>query len=211
MSESGVRLQADQELTAETRSRIAVAAGIALLVAGILTVIAVLPAEFAVDPTGIGTKVGLMQLGEVGKQVEQLEADKAAGSQAQLIAAQEKPFATDSETFTLGPKGSPTASIEFKYRLEKGESLLYSWTATAPVEYEFHAEPDSGPKGYAQSYDKSSGTTKSGTLTAPFDGIHGWYWENTTDQPVTVTLKGAGFFNIAHEFGPGGVKNKNFP
>ena len=39
--------------------------------------------------------------------------------------------------------------MEYKYRLDKGEALLYSWKATAPVNFEFHAEPDGAPRGYA--------------------------------------------------------------
>jgi hypothetical protein len=64
-----------------------------------------------------------------------------------------------------------------------------------------HAEPDGAPAGYAQSYEKRPSTSQaSGTLTAPFPGIHGWYWENTGDREITVTLKSAGFYNISHEF-----------
>ena len=101
--------------------------------------------------------------------------------------------------------------MEYKYRLEKGKALLYTWKATAPVNYELHAEPDGAPRGYAQSYEKRDATQEaSGTLTAPFPGIHGWYWENKTDQPVTVTLQTAGFYNLAHEFRADGVKNKTF-
>src|SRR5204863_9155656 len=91
--------------------------------------------------------------------------------------------------------------MEYKYRLEKGKALLYSWKATTPVNYELHAEPDGAPRGYAESYEKRAATSDaSGTLTAPFSGIHGWYWENTGDQEVTVTLKTAGFYRISHEF-----------
>ena len=51
----------------------------------------------------------------------------------------------------------------------------------------------------------------SGTLTAPFPGIHGWYWENTTDQEITVTLTTAGYYNLSHEFRSGQpTKNKTF-
>ena len=76
----------------------------------------------------------------------------------------------------------------------------------------FHAEPDGAPAGYAQTYEKKSAQLQaSGTLTAPFPGIHGWYWENTTDKEVTVTLKGAGFYNLSHEFRNGQpTKNKTF-
>ncbi|PYR70385.1 MAG: hypothetical protein DMF88_03005 [Acidobacteria bacterium] len=97
-------------------------------------------------------------------------------------------------------------------RRNRSSRLLYSWNATAPVNYELHAEPDGAPAGYAQSYEKKNASTgASGTLTAPFPGIHGWYWENTTDQEVTVTLKTAGYYNIAHEFRNGQpTKNKMF-
>jgi hypothetical protein len=193
----------------EVRHRIAVAAGAALLVAGLVLVMFVLPAEFAVDPLGTGARLGLMDLGITGQQVEALENAGAAGAgQATIIVAQERPFQHETVEFALAPR----EGMEYKYRLDKGESLLYTWTAGAPVNFEFHAEPDGGPAGYAQTYEmKQAQTQASGTLTAPFSGIHGWYWENTTDQPITVTLTASGYFNIAHEFRPNQpVKNKMF-
>ncbi len=102
--------------------------------------------------------------------------------------------------------------MEYKYRLEQGEALLYSWTATGHVNYELHAEPDGAPRGYAQTYELRQATSEaSGTLTAPFSGIHGWFWENLGDEEITVTLTAAGFFNISHEFRTGvPVINKMF-
>jgi hypothetical protein len=196
----------------EVRQRIAVALGAAILVAGLILVTFILPAEFAVDPLGTGAKLGLLPLGEVGQQVNALnqqasEAGKTGGAGA-IVAAQDKPFQQESVDFKLGPR----EGMEYKYRLDKGEALLYAWSATAPVNFEFHAEPDGAPAGYAQTYEKKSAQTQaSGTLTAPFPGIHGWYWENTTDREVTVTLKSAGFYNLAHEFRNGQpTKNKMF-
>jgi hypothetical protein len=192
------------------RERIAVALGAALFVAGVLLVTVILPAEYAVDPLGTGAQLGLLELGETGKQVEALNAAASAGTatQGEIINGQERPFTSETVNFTLAPH----EGIEYKYRLEKGEALLYSWTATQPVNYELHAEPDGAPRGYAQSYEKKDAIpNSSGTLTAPFPGIHGWFWENTTDQPVTVTLKSAGFYNLAHEFRGSGVTNKTFP
>jgi hypothetical protein len=99
--------------------------------------------------------------------------------------------------FTLAARDS----FEYKFRLDKGEALLYSWKATGPVNYEFHAEPDGAPRGYAETYEKKNGTeTASGTLTAPFAGIHGWYWENTSGKDIILTVSAAGFYNMAHEF-----------
>jgi hypothetical protein len=194
----------------EIRERIAVAAGVAILVAGLILVAIVLPAEYGVDPLGTGARLGLVELGQVGQQVEALDAAAASGTQggqATIIMGQERPFTSETVDFVIGPR----EGMEYKYRLEKGKALLYTWKATAPVNYELHAEPDGGPRGYAQSYEKRDATREaSGTLTAPFTGIHGWFWENTTGQPVTVTLQAAGFYNLAHEFRADGVKNKTF-
>ena len=195
--------------TMEMRHRLAVAFGAALLVAGIVLVTVILPAEYAVDPLGTGAKLGLLQLGETGKQVAALEAEKgSAPSGVPILAPQDAKFTQEMVTFQLKPK----EGMEYKYRLEKGEALLYSWSSSAPVNTEFHAEPDGAPRGYAQTYEKRDGMTgASGTLNAPFSGIHGWYWQNTTDQDQTVTLMSAGYFNLAHEFRTGEpVKNKNF-
>jgi hypothetical protein len=195
--------------TVEARHRLAIAAGAALLAAGLILVMFVLPAEYAVDPLGTGARLGLLDLGITGEQIAALEANPAAAaSDAPIVVGQPKPFTEETVEFKVAPR----QGMEYKYRLDKGNALLYSWKATAPVNVEFHAEPDGAPRGYAQTYEKTSGTSDaSGTLTAPFPGIHGWYWENTTDQEITVTLTSAGFYNLAHEFRSGEpVKNKTF-
>jgi hypothetical protein len=194
--------------TIEIRQRIAVAAGAALLAAGLILVMFILPAEYGVDPFGTGAKFGLTELGLTGQRVEALEASASGEASGQpIIAAQERAFNEETIEFKVAPR----EGMEYKYRLDKGEALLYSWKATVPVNVEFHAEPDGGPRGYAQTYEKTQGREASGTLTAPFPGIHGWYWENPTDQEITVTLTAAGFYNMSHEFRTGApVKNKMF-
>lgn len=188
------------------RVRIARAGGIALLVAGLLLLAVVLPAEFAVDPLGTGARLGLLTLGQVGAQVAALKDTAAGGGQAATVVGQGKPFAHEERDFLLQPNGS----LEYKYRLDKGETLLFAWHATQSVEDQFHAEPDGAPKGYAESYEKGRKPAASGTLMAPFTGIHGWYWKNSTDKPLTVTLSTAGFYNLSHEFTSSGVKNTSF-
>jgi hypothetical protein len=193
----------------EARQRLAVAAGAALLGAGLILVMFVLPAEYGVDPLGTGAWAGLTELGATGKQIEALQTSAATNTaQATIVVGQQKPYASETVDFVVAPK----QGMEYKYRLDKGEALLYSWKATGPVNVEFHAEPDGAPRGYAQTYEKADRqTAASGTLTAPFSGIHGWYWENTTDQPITVTLTSAGYYNLSHEFRSGqATKNKTF-
>ncbi len=197
------------EPSTEIRQRIAVAAGAALLGAGLILVMFVLPAEYGVDPLGTGARLGLVDLGVTGQRVKALTAAAAAGPAGQpIIVPQERPFKQETVAFKVAAR----EAMEYKYRLDKGEALLYSWKATAPVNYELHAEPDGAPRGYAQSYEKGQGSSQaSGTLTAPFPGIHGWFWENTGDQEVTVTLTTAGYYNMSHEFRSGApVKNKMF-
>jgi len=194
----------------EIRQRIALAAGAALLAAGLILVMFVLPAEYGVDPLGTGARLGLVQLGVTGQQVAALNAAASAGGAGQgaIVVGQERPFHEETVDFKLAPH----EGMEYKYRLEKGEALLYTWSATAAVNYELHAEPDGAPSGYAQSYEKRPAISQaSGTLTAPFTGIHGWYWENSGGQEITVTLRTAGFYAISHEFRNGApVKNKMF-
>jgi hypothetical protein len=198
------------EQTVEARHRLLVAAGAALLAAGLILVMFVLPAEYAVDPLGTGARVGLLDLGVVGQQVEALStaAPAAAAGDAPIVVPQDRAFMQETVEFKVAPR----EGMEYKYRLDKGEVLLYSWKTTAPVNVEFHAEPDGAPRGYAQTYEKTDRQTEaSGTLNAPFSGIHGWYWENTTDQEITVTLTSAGYYNLSHEFRSGQpTKNKTF-
>lgn len=94
--------------------------------------------------------------------------------------------------------------MEYKYRLEKGAGMLYSWTSTGPVHYEMHSVPDGAPSTFAETFDKQDDRSVGhGTYTAPFPGIHGWYFANKTGQPVTIKLTTSGFFSESQEFRKG--------
>ncbi|HYE50643.1 MAG TPA: hypothetical protein VEB20_13705 [Azospirillaceae bacterium] len=54
---------------------------VALAVAALLLVTVVLPAEYGIDPTGIGRLTGLAEMGEIKSQLaEEAEADRAAAA-----------------------------------------------------------------------------------------------------------------------------------
>lgn len=59
---------------------------LALCVAGVLLVACVLPAEYGVDPTGIGRRLGLTQMGEVKRAI----AEEAAANAAAQAAAEHR-------------------------------------------------------------------------------------------------------------------------
>src|SRR4029079_12583760 len=87
-----------------------------------------------------------------------------------------------------------------KYHLAKDATMLFSWSASGEVVQDFHGDRDGATSDEPQSYNKELRQKGDGSFVAPFSGIHGWYWENLGDEPVTVTLRTAGFYTTAHEF-----------
>jgi hypothetical protein len=172
--------------------QIVVASVAALCVATVVLVAAVLPAEFGKDPLGTGKALGLLALYDADA-----NPTKSTTAEPARTTARPREYRVDTRALPLGPG----QSFEFKYRLDKGGGMVYAWSANAPLKYEFHGEPSDRAL-QVQSYEKSQADYASGTLTAAFAGIHGWYWENTGDTPVTITITSAGFFTTAEEFRP---------
>jgi hypothetical protein len=46
--------------------------------------------------------------------------------------------------------------------------------------------------------------SQTAVYVAPFNGIHGWYWQNRTLNNVTLTLDAAGHFTASRVFSQGG-------
>lgn len=176
---------------APSKGKIGLATLVALVVAAVVLVVAVLPAEYGLDPLGAGSALGLLVLSG--------ETSGDADLREDGIQAQPRPYVTDERVFEIPPEGE----LEYKYRLEAGRSMVYSWTANSWVRSEMHSEADDAPAGTAEFFEIEESTLgRFGTYTAPFPGIHGWYWKNESSQPVTLTLKAAGFFNRSVEYPP---------
>ena len=158
--------------------KIAAAAAAALLVAALLLVTVVLPAEYGIDLIGAGAALGLLGL-----------------AQEQPIALQDGEYRLDEASLSVGPGGW----LEYTYRMEAGAAMLFSWQASGPLNYNFHSAPDGAPPGYAESFDAQENNRAHGAYTAPFTGVHGWYWENETAEEVTISFWTAGFYSEAHE------------
>jgi hypothetical protein len=197
---------------AEQRARIALAAAAAMLVAGVVLMAAVLPAEYGVDPLGTGRLLGLNGLAQANAAAPAAEAAQASPESLEPVrpganTAQTVPLKQDTVTFKLGP----FEGMEYKYRMEKGASMVYSWTATGRVRFDFHGEPQGAPQGYAESYEMSEGEKASGSFFAPTSGIHGWFWENLSTDDITLTLTSTGFYASATEFNASGQKPHELP
>jgi hypothetical protein len=84
--------------------------------------------------------------------------------------------------------------------------MHFAWQASGQVLHELHADPDGTDGHNPVSFDKRELASASGTHTAPFPGMHGWFWENPGVEPVTITLTTAGFFASALEYRSTGRK-----
>ena len=188
---------------------------IALLTAAGLLVTVVMPSEYAVDPTGVGRALGLTQMGELKIILAQEALADAAPPQApapapapQVAQVQPiaKPVAPPAPTPTSALKTNqmsvtlkPGEGTEIKLEVLKGKSVSYEWTAVGgPVNFDTHGEPYNGEKGYFHSYSKGKQVkSDKGEFTAIFDGTHGWFWRNRSNNDVTISLKTSGdYLNV---------------
>jgi hypothetical protein len=171
-----------------------------------------MPSEYAVDPTGVGRALGLTQMGELKIILAQEALADAAPPQAaapapapapQVAQVQPiaKPVAQPAPTPTSALKTNqmsvtlkPGEGTEIKLEVLKGKSVSYEWTAVGgPVNFDTHGEPYNGEKGYFHSYSKGKQVkSDKGEFTAIFDGTHGWFWRNRSNNDVTIALKTTG-------------------
>lgn len=188
-----------QAPVAPSLSKLGRTTAIALAVAAVILVTVVLPAEYGVDPTGTGRVLGLTAIASPPVvPVELLSpADALAPTQKGPLGIYPAAFKFDVYEIAL----APYEYVEYKYRLEKGATMLYAWTASGPLRHDQHGERAAGAgDGPAEeSFDKEDRRQANGTLTAPFAGIHGWYWENPSAETITIRLTSAGYYTSAVE------------
>jgi len=183
----------------------------ALVAAALALVLAVLPAEYGIDLTGFGRLTGLNTFAgskegaaaagrkaAVASEMAQapVGADAAGGAPALQVWSVAHPDHFAQRTYEVKLKGDE--ELEYKAVMSRGDSMLYSWRVKegSQVYFEFHGEPTEGkwPEGYYESYEKGESTAGSGSMVAPFNGNHGWYWLNLTDKPITIVVELAGYY-----------------
>jgi len=157
----------------------------AVLLAFFVLIAIVGPAEYAIDPTGLGKALGLTVLAQpVEKNAKTVVACPTGNA---LLDWQ------DIVMITI-----PAASeLEYKFYLDQQAEMAYAWASdSAQLYFDFHGEPAGNKTGYFKSYQEATSGEAEGVLTAPFTGTHGWYWKNTSSKPATVILKTKGQYRI---------------
>ena len=196
------------------RLGLSVAAAFAVAVA--VLVLFVLPAEYGIDPTGVGGALGLTQMAspagrtlEIGdvlggnENIREVEIPdfgqpvplpNPAIHQDQAQAAR-----TETRTITVPPE----KETEIKLVLGESKAVLYSWSVDRGTVYaDFHGhDPAAGDEFWVRYKEHQEGSGHHGSLVAPFDGEHGWFWLNYNDFPVTITLTVTGFYEDIVDYG----------
>jgi hypothetical protein len=181
---------------------------VAMVLAAVILVTAVLPAEYGVDPTGVGNMLGLTHMGEIKVSLAQeaatevaagntvkKETEKVSEPTVPMTAVTEKveprkAIMSDSITVSL----KPNQGREVKVAMAKGSKVSYKWVASnGRANFDVHGDSAKLNINYFN-YSKGSLESDSGVLEAEFDGKHGWFWRNRTGETMTITLEVEGEF-----------------
>jgi hypothetical protein len=198
----------DAELPS-TRKLLKSTAVAAAVATGLLVTI-VLPAEYGVDPTRVGSVFGLTEMGRIKVQL----AAEAEAEEAGLTVAGATPAAavtttsttatpagtTPAETAATGERSDetiitlePDQGAEIKLVMAEGARASFTWTSSGgAINYDTHADRPGTPY---HGYGKGTEQRVEGELVAAFTGSHGWFWRNRTGEPVTITLQTTGAYS----------------
>lgn len=178
-----------------------------LALAALIVLGAILPAEFNRDPLGLGRLSGLSRLWAPD--------DRVVGGEAAGVARAREydaAFRTDVIEIPLGDflAGADKSELEYKVRMKKDATLIYAWEVVGtsePRDVHFdqhgHTTPKAGEAMSVATYRQAFGLKQQGALTAPFDGIQGWQFSNSSDKPLVVRLRLSGFYDLIPSGQPG--------
>ena len=172
------------------------ATALALAAAGAILLTTVMPAEYGIDPTGIGKTLGLTALhtpagGDSAVAAPAPAASTSATEPTASVIQQPTPYQSGEMTLTL----QANEGAEIKAQMKAGEAFVFSWTSSGgPVNFDMHGEKPNDGDNFTTHWKDRAKSEGHGSFTAPFGGSHGWYWKNKGAEPVTITVKVSGYF-----------------
>ncbi len=176
---------------------------LAAVTAGVLLVTVVMPAEYGLDPTGVGNAIGLKRMGEIKVSLaEEAEEDAVMDKQeVAFVEAETTPepvqetAAVETQSHEMSVTLAPDEGTEIKVAMKKGAKVDYVWeTNGGKANFDVHGDSKELKINY-HNYSKGSDVKSEGTLVADFDGSHGWFWRNRTKEPLTITIKTNGEYS----------------
>jgi hypothetical protein len=177
-----------------------VATALTVAVAALLYVAVVLPAERAVDPTGFGKLTGLLEMGEVKREIAEEAAEDAVNAVARAKADSAR--LADSLRVMQLAAGSPPRTDTVRVRLAAADSATvrllmpadgwarYTWqTDGATLDDDVRGDSTGAPAWWYYRYGYGSGrAANSGVIAPAFAGSHGVTWYSGVSGPVRLTL-----------------------
>ena len=170
-----------------------------LMLAAVIVVALIMPAQYAVDPTGIGGLLGLLppdsntnapghqgklesRLAQMEKRLERISTAMGLESAASIW--------RNEEVLTL----YPGQGVEAKLVMDEGAKIWFEWSANGSrLNCDSYGDSAEEKINYAR---RRGAAEDKGTITAPFSGTHGWFWRNRTEKRVTLTLKIRGAYSM---------------
>jgi len=173
------------------------ATGVAALIGLLVLIIAILPAEYGIDPTGLGQRMGLTMLSQAD--AAEPASPQAGSSSDNLLALSAGPvwrtqstLSSDTTTVTL----KPDEGLEVKATMNAGDRMVFNWASEGgPVNFDMHGERFNDGDNFTSYWQGRNEPAANGAFEAPFDGTHGWYWRNRGDETVTIVLQTSGFYD----------------
>ncbi len=180
--------------------RLVKATAIAVVVAGALLVTTILPAEYGIDPTGLGKSMGLTALSSASAAETEAPASAALieplGTAIGPVWKSDTGYRSDAMSLTL----MPTQGAEIKAVMKTGENFVFHWEVEGGVvSFDMHGEPPNAGDAFTSFWEGRDQADASGAFEAPFEGTHGWYWQNNGIEPVTVHLTTAGYYTTLYQ------------
>jgi len=173
------------------------ATGVAAVIGLLVLIVAILPAEYGIDPTGLGQKMGLTMLSQA--EAAEPASPEADSSSDNLLAPSAGPvwktqstLSSDTTTVTL----KPDEGLEVKANMNAGDRMVFNWASEGgPVNFDMHGERFNDGDNFTSYWQGRNEPAANGAFEAPFDGTHGWYWRNRGDETVTIVLQTSGFYD----------------
>ena len=182
-----------------SKRRVVILTAVGFVVGTLIVLGAIMPAEYNRDPLGLGELSGLSRLWAP----PEVEFDLAATS-----VPYNHEYATGFRSDTIeiplrsGDDRMRGNELEYKVRMAEGQTLIYEWEVLDienPEEfyYDFHGHTVvENEEMTVATYKQALGSSAAGSLIAPFDGVHGWYFQNQSVGPVVVRLRVSGFYEL---------------
>jgi len=196
-----------------TSSQIIKATVIALATSLILTVVAVLPAEYGKDYSGLGKALGFSRLYQsddlsnetavVTQTFKELTLNNV-GSAPDIpkpiegnnpAPAKQYESRKDNISITI-PAGK---GLEYKIAVLKYGQVKYAWKTNQGVLFlDMHGDVKSSEAKsvYFESYNVANSNNMAGSFLAPYEGKHGWYFKNKSNKDIKVTINLTGEYQL---------------